>query len=378
MLLCKKHYNRGKKRFTAQDAYQLMNQPQTNLIVFQQLIQHVSGMATPPVTNMSDLEATQQEADTRVILHTIYSVKNKDVDRIIIHANDTDVIVMCVYYACTLLSNLSELWVRTAPDNYLPIHEMCAARGPARCRALPFLYSLSGRDTTSYPYFTGKKMWVNRSKTTDVSALGTFAEQDHTHLTSDVINQARNPVIAVYTKKDDAYEGSNLGKLRAYKFLNNKSTLLKLLPPTEDAFLLHTRRAALATLIDKTAHVAKAASPPYEEYGWVLDNGTPVPVASTQPACPQQMTKLCPAAARKDVTGTVHAPRITFPVTLVVAARDRQRNAVAQCLLLGLAAVKTASQRMTLDRHLQEVFGYSSTVNLPVSNNFNNVSYLQT
>ena len=71
-------------------------------------------------------------------------------------------------------------------------------------------------------------------------------------------------------------------------------------------------------------------------------------------------------------------PRITFPVTLVVAARDRQRNVVAQCLLLGLAAVKTASQRITLDRHLQEVLGYSSAVNLPVSNNFNNVSYLQT
>ena len=217
-------------------------------------------------------------------------MKNEDVDRIIIHANDTDIIVTCVYYACTLLSNLSELWVRTAPDNYLPIHEMCAALGPARCRALPFLHSLSGRDTTSYPYFTGKKMWVNRSKTTDVSALGNFAEQDHTHLTADVINQARNLMIAVYNKKDDAFEGSDLGKLHAYKFLNNKSTLLKLLPPTEDAFLLHTRRAALATLIDKTAHVAKPASPPYEEYGWVLDNGTPVPVASTQPACPQQMT----------------------------------------------------------------------------------------
>ena len=142
------------------------------------------------VTNVSDLESTQQEADTRVILHTIYSVEIEDVDRIIIHANDTYIIVMCVYYACTLLSNLTELWVRTAPENYLTIHEMCAALGPARCRALPFLHSLSGRDTTSYPYFTGKKMWVNRSKTTDVSALGNFAEQDHTQTYSS--NSRRN------------------------------------------------------------------------------------------------------------------------------------------------------------------------------------------
>ena len=163
------------------------------------------------VTNVSDLESTQQEADTRVILHTIYSVKNLDVDRIIIHANDTYIILMCVYYTCTLLSSLSELWVRTAPDNYLSIHEMCAALGPAaRCRALPFLHSLSGRDTTSYPYFTGKKMWVNRSKTTDVSALGNFAEQEHTHLTADVVNQARNLMIAVRktTRSKDPISGS--------------------------------------------------------------------------------------------------------------------------------------------------------------------------
>ena len=47
-LYARKHdYHRWKKRLTAQDVYQLMNQPQTNLIVSQQLIQHVSGIATP-------------------------------------------------------------------------------------------------------------------------------------------------------------------------------------------------------------------------------------------------------------------------------------------------------------------------------------------
>ena len=150
------------------------------------------------VANVSDLEST------------IYSVKNEDVDRIIIHASDTDIIVTCVYFACTLLSNLSELWLQTAPDNYLPIHEMCAAFGPARCRALPFLHSLRGRDTTSYQYFTGKKIWVNCSKTTDVSPLGDFAEQDHSHLTADVINQARNPMNSPRktTRSKDPISGS--------------------------------------------------------------------------------------------------------------------------------------------------------------------------
>ena len=66
-------------------------------------------------------------------------------------------------------------------------------------------------------------VWQVRDSKHYVSALGNFAEEDHTHLTADVINQTRNLMIAVYTKKDDAFEGSDLGKLRAYKFLNNKS-----------------------------------------------------------------------------------------------------------------------------------------------------------
>jgi len=58
-------------------------------------------------------------------------------------------------------------------------------------------------------------------------------------------------------------------ELRVHKFLNNKCTLLKLLPPTEDAFLLHVKRAALATLMDKTSHIARPELGPYEDYGVV-------------------------------------------------------------------------------------------------------------
>lgn len=62
------------------------------------------------------LESIQQEADTRVILH---SVKKEGVERVIIHCNGTDVIVMCPNYAATLLCDLLELWVRTAQGHLL-------------------------------------------------------------------------------------------------------------------------------------------------------------------------------------------------------------------------------------------------------------------
>ena len=46
------------------------------------------------------------------------------------------------------------------------------------------------------------------------------------------------------------FRESNQAKLRAYEFINNKPTILELLPPTVDAFLHHLKRAALAAAID--------------------------------------------------------------------------------------------------------------------------------
>ena len=46
-------------------------------------------------------------------IRSIYSVHNKDVERIIIHANDTDIVEICVYYGSRLRRDLQELWVRT-------------------------------------------------------------------------------------------------------------------------------------------------------------------------------------------------------------------------------------------------------------------------
>jgi len=194
------------------------------------------------VTEVADLESSQQEADTRVILHSVYSFQHEAVNRVVIHANDTDVIVMAIYYAASLLKYLPELWVRTSLDNYLAIHEIAAALGPTTCISLPFVHSLSGRDTTSYPYFTGKKTWFNKAKETNISSLEDYAEggaEASKQITDDLIAQSKQLMIAVYSNKCDNLVGSSLTNVRVHKFLNSKSTLLKLLPPTDSAFEQH-------------------------------------------------------------------------------------------------------------------------------------------
>jgi len=97
-----------------------------------------------------------------------------------------------------------------------------------------------------------------------------------------------------------AYHVFNQTRSKSLVLLNNRSTMLKLLPPTEHTCLLHLQRAALATIIDKTAHVAKPQLPPFVDYGWALEDGKLVPVLSTQPAWPQTITKAIACGCTKD------------------------------------------------------------------------------
>ena len=92
------------------------------------------------------------------------------------------------------VSELS-LWVRTARESYL-YQSMILRLGPATSRALPFIHSLSGRDTTSYSYFTGKKTWIKSSMHIDIgglSALDDVADGDQgpARVTAEVIKQAK-------------------------------------------------------------------------------------------------------------------------------------------------------------------------------------------
>ena len=163
--------------------------------------------------DIAALEFTQQEADKRVMLHIIYSVQNDGVDRVVIHGNDTDIIVICLCDAACILEYFPELWVKTAAEIYLHIYQMAKALGPSKCRTLPFVNSLSGRDTTSCPFFTGKKTWLNCSYTTDIPELERFGEegQNSYQITSNLINQTRKLVIAVCTNRSNDFEDCDLG-----------------------------------------------------------------------------------------------------------------------------------------------------------------------
>ena len=110
----------------------------------------------------------------------MYTIEADNVKCIVIYATDTDIIVLSIYYYVAYIRELGlkELWIRTQVDSYLPVHKIAIGLGDELCHALPFIHSLSGRDTTSYPFFTGKKSWLKKAKEVELDEIAQFAENE--------------------------------------------------------------------------------------------------------------------------------------------------------------------------------------------------------
>ena len=104
------------------------------------------------------------------------SVQRDGLKRIIVYANDTDAIAICIYYAFKMKDHLCEVWVRSGSDGYLPRHLIYQSLGDTVSLALSFIHSLSGRDIASNPYFTSKKGWLLASCKLDIHALEDYGE----------------------------------------------------------------------------------------------------------------------------------------------------------------------------------------------------------
>ena len=176
-------------------------------------------------------------------------------------------IVICIYYACKMQDQLPEVWVRSGPDSYLPIHLIVQSLGEKNCLALPFIHSLSGRDITSYPYFTSKKGWLLASCKLDIQALADYGENQDLGLPDELMRQVTRLAVAVQCK----------------------------LVITEDEV--------------KQSHVARPNIPGYHEFGWIQNGSRCVPLMSLTPLWPVQMQQTLSCNCTKGCIRNCHCAK---------------------------------------------------------------------
>jgi len=116
-------------------------------------------LSKPPLLDNTSLApCTQEEADSRMMLHAAHAA-HAGHSKITIRTVDTDVVVLAVALACTLEED-DEVWVSFGTGKafrFLAAHEMARAVGPEKAQALPMFHALTRCDMVSCFAGRGKR-----------------------------------------------------------------------------------------------------------------------------------------------------------------------------------------------------------------------------
>lgn len=122
-----------------------------------EVVTNIGSLIASSVDDASSLSGTSccsmEEADGRIIMHAQDMVKH-GAKKILVKCSDTDVLVLCTSFFSTLRSNgLQELWLLSGVGNksrYVAVHDIAAALGDEKARALSGFHAFTGYDTVPF------------------------------------------------------------------------------------------------------------------------------------------------------------------------------------------------------------------------------------
>ena len=171
--------------------------------------------------------STQEEADTRIILHAIDASRNKKL--IIVHSKDTDILLLLIYH-----KTASEVWMNAGTSKKprcIPVHIIRDSMSPNHLRNILGYHAITGCDSTSNFFGHGKLSTWQRYKS-DPSILDSFTDNRE-----EAFVDAERFVIKIYNPTSSLFSINEL-RLEMFHRISNPEKL----PPTQDALLLHSKR----------------------------------------------------------------------------------------------------------------------------------------
>ena len=223
------------------------------------------------------LFSSQEEADTRIILHCLYASRQPNTSRIIVRSTDTDVFLLLLSFSDAIRK---PLFFDTGTGNnrrQINITKLASTLPICLRNSLLGLHALTGCDTTSC--FAGKgKIKALKILQDDNDLIETLSRFG----TSETIDKNDLLKLEAFVCKlygKPLYE--SVDKVRFDKvrqsFKCSRSLLsstngidLSQMPPCKTVLLLHIQRANFQTLIWRNASISNPELPKPENNGWTL------------------------------------------------------------------------------------------------------------
>ena len=258
-----------------------------------------------PEMDVSPLSpCSHEEADTRVFLHVSHSVQ-VGFTKVTIHTNDTDVVVLAICWSQEI-NGLEEIWLMFGTGKSkrtIPCHLIGSSLGKIKSRALLFFHSFTGCDTVSsffnHPKPSAWATWTSFPEVTPTFYELSSAPDD---ISEEQLHLLERFVILMYDKTSNE-ESVNICRKDLF---TRKSRQIENIPPTRNALLQHSKRAALqAGHIWFQSVIRMPELPDPAHWGWMrLDENSPwkpfwtdLPEASK--ACRELIKCQCKTSCRR-------------------------------------------------------------------------------
>lgn len=241
-------------------------------------------------------ECSQEEADTRVVVHLIDAMKN-GATTVMIRTVDTDIIVILIgqfFRLCSIYQDI-DLWVGFGTGkNYRHYHinSICHRLGEELSYSLPGFHAYSGCDTTSSFFGKGKKSAWEALKSYPEARKAFLYIHNHPFAPVDSASQLfahlERLTIILYDKTS---QQEKVNEARRELF-SKKGRSLENIPPTQDALLLHVKRTIYQSGIWSTCHNEMPDISTPDNWGWRFSDSMWQPLWMTLPEASKVCTEL--------------------------------------------------------------------------------------
>ena len=235
------------------------------------------------MTGLQELQCKHEEADTRLLFHTKHII-DQGMEKVLIQATDTDVVVIATAVAHTLDC---ELWVAFGHGDkvqFIPCHLLSSKLGPLTSEGLLYFQAFTGCDVTSAFRGIGKKTaWSVYIGMPELQQLFADLSKQPTLLSESEFELIERFTVLLYQKTSEL---TSVNDLRKQLFSHNRK--IENIPPTAKALEQHAKRATyVAGFIWGQTLKAHQVAPSPEQWGWIKDplgsltpNWTTLPEAS--------------------------------------------------------------------------------------------------
>ncbi|KAK3728106.1 hypothetical protein QZH41_014263 [Actinostola sp. cb2023] len=231
-------------------------------------------LCTPPRDDTSTLSpCTQEEADTRMILHAADAIQ-QGYRKVVLRTVDTDVLVLATAFAGQLQDKLAQVWLALGTGvhlRYIAARDISRSLGSDMSKCLPFFHAFTGCDTVSSFAGKGKKTAFTTWKSCP-AVTESFLEltERPTQISDECLARLERFVVVMY---DRTSTKTSVNEARKQLF-TQQGRAFNAIPPSRAALLQHAKRATYqAGYCWSQALTPSPDLPCPDKWGWVFKEG---------------------------------------------------------------------------------------------------------